>query len=115
MKKRNRHAPLKRLHEFRYHNVDARNKFGKRINIKHPAYVFLRKGNVYIYVTITHSSKVKDYVVIKLRKNPNPLDKKDAYYVAIVKEDIVSNFKKRERDWRIDPLDDADIQTLYKK
>lgn len=115
MKKRSRHAPLKRAHEFRYHNVDAKNKFGKRINIKHPAYVFLKKGNIFIYVTITHSSKVEDYVVIKLRKNPNPLDKKDAYYVAVVKEDIVDNFKKRERDWRMDPLDDADIQNLYKK
>ena len=114
MKKKSRHAQLKRAHEFRYHNVDARNKFGKRINIKHPAYVFLKKGNIFIYVTITHSSKVEDYVVIKLRKNPNPLDKKDAYYVAIVKEDIVDNFKKRERDWRMDPLDDADIRKLIK-
>ena len=115
MKKRSRHAQLKRAHEFRYHNVDAKNKFGKRINIKHPAYVFLKKGNVYIYVTITHSSKVEDHVVIKLRKNPNPLDKKDAYYVVDVKQDTKDRFGRRHDDWRIDPEDDLDIQKLFKK
>ncbi len=115
MKKRSRHAQLKRTHEFRYHSVLTKNKKGKSLKIAHPAYVFLKKGNVYIYVTITHSSNVKDYVVIKLRKNPNPLDKKDSYYVVDVKEDTINHFKKKEKDWRIDPLDDIDIQNLYKE
>lgn len=114
MKKRNRHAHLKRAHEFRYHSVLTKNRKGKSLKISHPSYVFLEKGNVYIYVTITHSSKVEDHVVIKLRKNPNPLDKKDAYYVVDVKQDTKDRFGRRHDDWRIDPEDDLDIQKLFK-
>lgn len=114
MKKRNRHAQLKRAHEFRYHSVLTKNKKGKSLNIAHPTYVFLRKGNVYIYVTITHSTNVKDLVVIKLRKNPNPKDKKDAYYVVEVKQDTVDRFGRRLDDWKINPLDDADIRKIFK-
>lgn len=115
MKKKSRHAPLRRRREFRFHDVLAINKRGKSFKFDHPAYVFLEKGNIYIYVTITHSKSVENHLVIKLRKNPNPKDNKDAYYVAEVKEDIKSEFGRVRSDWKIDPLDDQDIRKLYKK
>ncbi len=113
MKKKSRHAQLKRAHEFRYHSVLTKNRNGKSLKISHPSYVFLKKGNVYIYVTITHSSKVEDYVVIKLRKNPNPKDKKDAYYVVDVKQDTKDRFGRRHDDWKIDIQDDIDIRKKF--
>ena len=115
MKKKSRKQSLKRRHEFRYHNVEAKNKFGKAINIKHPAYIFLSKGNLYIYVTLTHSNRIANCLVVKLRKNPNPKDKKTAYYVAEVKQDTMDRFGKRHDDWKIDLSDDNDIRSLLSK
>lgn len=114
MKRKSRKASLKRKHEFRYHNVESKNKRGRRVNIKHPAYIFLEKGNLYIYVIITHSNIVENYLVVRLRRNPNFKDKTLSYYVADVKEDTKDRFGKRHDDWEIDPLDDKDIRKLYK-
>ena len=114
MKKKSRHATLKRKHEFRYHPVLALNKRGKLIKFDHPAYVFLQKGNVYVYAGITHSKKVPNKTVVKFRKNPNPKDRRDAYFVAEAKEDTTDRFGRKHDDWIIDPLDDEDIRNLYK-
>lgn len=115
MKSKSKNMPLKRKHEFRFHNVETTNRYGRPLNIKHPAYVFLRKGNVYIYVTITHSKSVRDHIVIKLRKNPNPTDNNDAYYVAEIKKDTIDRFGAKHTDWNIDPLDDEAIRKLFEK
>ena len=115
MKKKSRHAALRRKHEFRYYNSIVINRRGQKVKFRHPAYIFLVKGNNFLFVTITHSSSVKEHVVLKLRRNPNPKDKRDAYYVAEVIDDTKDQFRKRLSDWKIDPLDDLDIQNLYKK
>ena len=115
MKKKSRQQSLKRRHEFRYYNRMSINKRGKMIRYRHPAYVFLEKGNLYIFVTITHSETIPNQLVVKLRKNPNPLDGKDAFYVADIREDTKDRFRKRLSNWRIDNSDDLDIQKLYKK
>ena len=77
MKKKSKRAYLKRKKEFRYHNVEKINRVGKKIKIMHPAYVFLKKGNLFIYVSITHSNSIKGQIVIQLRKNPNPKNNKN--------------------------------------
>ena len=92
----------------------ARNKKGKQLKINHPSYIFLQKGNEFIYVTITHSNHVPNRTVIKFRKNPNPDDSKDAYFVVEIKQDTMDRFGKRHDDWSIDPLDDEKIRKLYK-
>ena len=96
------------------HNIELKNKKGKVFQLKHPVYVFLEKGNLYIYVTITHSKEVKNHLVIKLRKNPNPIDRRDAYYVTEIKADTKDTFS-RKRKWELDPLDDKEIRELFNK
>lgn len=115
MKKRSRKAQLRRKHEFRYHKVRILKETGLKANMWHPAYIFLEKGNVYIYVSITHSDNVQNHVVVKMRKNPNPKDKTNSYYVDEIKQDTKDRFGKVLNNWEVDPQDDDDIQNLFKK
>lgn len=81
----------------------------------HPAYVFLENDNIFIYVTLTHSDDVEGVTLIKLRKNPNPKDKRDSYYVAEIKEDKRNEFSKIKKGWELDESDDRDIRKMFKK
>lgn len=112
MKSKSKKAMLKRKNEFRFHKIFNIN--GKKL-ARHPAYIFLEKGNIYIYVSITHSKEIDNVVLIKLRKNPNPNDKKDAYYVAEIQMDTKDTFSANKTKWKIDELDENDIRELFNK
>ena len=115
MKNRSKKQPLVKKKEFRFHKTEVTKKEKKKSKGWHPVYVFLERGNIYIYVTLTHSDKVENMIVIKLRKNPNPHDKSDAYYVAEVKEDTKDRFGRRRDNWKMDELDDKDIRNIKKR
>lgn len=89
-------------------------KKGRKAKIKHPTYIFLEKGNVYTYVSITHSKSVEGAIVVKLRKNPNPKDNRESYRVVSIKEDTKDRFGSKKR-WSIDSEDEKDIREEYKK
>lgn len=115
MKKRSRKTQLRRKHEFRYYNSLVINRRGQKVKFRHPAYIFLEKGNLFIFVTITHSKTVPNKIVVELRKNPNPSDKRIAYYVAEILQDTKDRFRRKLDNWDIDLLDDEAIRKLYKK
>ena len=115
MKSKSKNQVVRKRKEFRYHNIVIVNDNGTITNIKHPSYVFLKKGNIYIYISITHSDNVKNSIVIKLRKNPNPHDARDSYRISEIKEDTKDRFGKRLKKWVMDIEDDQDIREEYKK
>ena len=111
MKRKNKNAFPRKRKEFRFKNVDV--KKGKKITkMRHPTFVIIKKGNTFVYVTLTHSSNIKEKVVIKLRKNPNPKDDRDAYYVAEINEDLIDKFGKKIEGWELDENDEIDIRNL---
>ena len=113
MKKKNKHSTYRRKKEFRYSDIKTITKSGKAKIIKHPAYIFLENEDLFIYVTLTHSKNVKNYLVIKLRKNPNPNDEEESYYVAKIRKDFKNNFGTRILNWEVDVEDDKDIRRLF--
>ena len=113
MKKKSKKAALKKKKEFRFHKVRVINKKGQETGIWHPAYIFLEKGNVYIYVTITHSDSVNEFLVVELKKNPNPNDNRKAYWVADIRECTKDSFRRKENGWEISDEDDIKIRKLY--
>ena len=115
MKRKAKKTIAKKRKEIRYHKVEVICKNGNKKDLWHPAYVFLEKGNVYIYVSITHSNKVEEMIVIKLKRNPNPKDKRDSYWVVKIKSDTKDRFGKRREGWSIDENDDQTIRDEYKK
>lgn len=99
MKRKSKKQVLRKKKEFRYHNIEIVNENGSITKIRHPSYVFLEKGNIYIYISITHSDSVKNAIVIKLKKNPNPQDKRESYRIMEIKEDTKDKFSKRLKKW----------------
>ena len=59
---------IKSLNEFRTHNVSKEG--------KHPAYIYAKVGDEYVYVGITHASITNGMKNIPLEKNPNPQDRR---------------------------------------
>lgn len=106
---------MKKKKEIRYHSVKTIDKKGRKKSIPHPAYVFLEKDDIYIYVTITHSNHVDGMMVIKLKKNPNPKDDSDSYFVASIMQDTKDSFGKKRNGWLVDDSDDLLIRELYLK
>ena len=115
MKRKNKNTTLRKAKEFRFHDIQKKSSTGKRIKLKHPAYIFYKKGNIYIYVPITHSSKIENMVLIQLKENPNPKDKRDSFCVLKIEEDIKGSFGKRLIKWRMNDEDDLKIRNEYKK
>ena len=113
MKKKNKKATPRKIKEFRYHCVEIVIVQRKK-KIWHPTYVFLLIGNTYKYVVVTHSKSVKGKMLIKLRKNPNPKDKRESYRSVEIKTDTRDKFSRPRENWEMDPLDDQDIRKQNK-
>jgi len=101
--------------EFRFHNTIINRGKGTKKKKRHPAYVWRARGNTYDYYTLTHSSNVPGVKVRKLRRNPDPKDKRDSYVSVESKNDIKSTFGKKQRHWKLDPLDKKELKGETKK
>ena len=75
----------------------------------------LQNGDIFIYVQLTHSKKIRGKILIKMRKNPNPNDVRDSYYIEEIMEDNTANFGRKYDKWIIDDIDENDIRNLYSK
>ena len=115
MKKKNKNAIIRKKKEFRYHKVKVKNKNDVEIDIRHPCYIFLQIGNIYIYVQLTHSTIINGVILIELRENPDPMDSKKAYWIQEIKADLKSTFTKVLKKWKINKDDDANIRNLFDK
>ena len=51
MKTKSKNTRPKKKKEFRYHKVVALTKKGKAVPLRHPAFVFYERGNIFIYVS----------------------------------------------------------------
>lgn len=108
MKPKSKKAHYEKKKEIRFHSVSKNKK-------RHPAYIFLKKGNIYIYVSLTHSPKVEKLILVKLRKNPNQNDHENAYWIAEIKTGTKDEFGRIQKNWKVDELDDLDIRLFFYK
>ena len=115
MKPDNENEKIKRKSEFRHHSVFVKTKKGAKRIKNHPTFILLQNGDIFIYVQLTHSKKIRGKILIKMRKNPNPNDVRDSYYIEEILEDNTTNFGKKIDKWIIDDIDENDIRNLYSK
>ena len=71
----------------------------------HPAYVYRKTGNEYIYLGLTHSPITKGKRNIRLKANPNPMDRRVSYVRPFVRSDHIKFFSKRLRRWKLSNKD----------
>ena len=96
----------KRLDEFK----KKKTKPGKG----HPAYIYQKIGDNYVYVGITHSSITNDTKNIRLEKNPNPNDNRNAYFIPKPSKEKISNFGRKYTNWTINDNYKKKIKNLKK-
>ena len=94
------------MQEFRKHN----NKKGRG----HPALIYKKVGDNYIYIGITHAEITRGMKNIALNVNPNPKDKRKAYIKPKPDKDNKSTFGKKEKGWKIDTSDRDKIEKIKK-
>ena len=114
MKPKSKKQIIKKIKQFRYHNVLVL-KGKRKIKIRHPAYAFLKRGNINIYVILTHSSTILGKKLIRLKKNPNPNDARPTFFVEEFLKDTTDRFGKSLNKWIISEEDDLLIRKRYKK
>ena len=92
----------------------SKNEFRKNKDTRHPAYIYAKVGNDYKFIGLTHSPITNKVKNIKLERNPNPTDSRDAYFVPKASKARVNRFKKKENGWSFSQSDKKKINQ-YKK
>ena len=92
-----------------------KDEFRKNKDTGHPSYIYQKVGKKYVFIGITHSPITKSAQNIKLDKNPNPNDKKDAYFRPKAKEAPINRFKKKEKGWKLSKSDKQKADKIVKK
>lgn len=91
-----------------------KNEFRRSKVSQHPTYIYARVGDEFKYIGLTHSSITGDTKNIKLDKNPNPADKRPAYFRPNAERDRVNKFKKPEKGWRFSKKDREKVKKYEK-
>ncbi len=94
--------------------IVKKDEFRQNKKTHHPAYIYAKQGNEFIYIGITHAPITQGVRNIKLDKNPNPKDKELAYIRPKVEKSKTNNFKGKEKDWRLSKKDKEKIDKIKK-
>ena len=92
----------------------SKDEFRQYKKTKHPTYIYAKVGNEYKFIGLTHAEVTQGVKNIKLDKNPNPKDKRSAYFRPKAEKDKVNKFKKKEKGWKFSKSDKQKI-SRYKK
>lgn len=78
----------------------------------HPTHLYAKKGDTVKYHQLTHSEQIKDSDVknIKLSHNPNPKDKRTAYFIPKSEVGDINNFDKVKKNWILSDKDDKKMK-----
>lgn len=81
----------------------------------HPTYVIRKRGDSYDYIGLTHSPLTDNRRNIKLRKNPNPKEKRASYIRPFFRTDPIKKFsRKRIRGWKFSKRDKKKVRKVSK-
>jgi len=93
---------------------ETRNEFRKK-NSKdgrgHPTYIYARRGDDFYYIGLTHAKITNGVKNIKLERNPNPKDKREAYFIPRSQSNKKASFGKKLKGWH---FSDSDKQKIKK-
>lgn len=96
----------------------SRNEFRKRRKggSGHPAYIYRKEGDKFEFIGITHSPITRGVKNIKLDKNPDPADERDAYIKPAPGKRSTAEFHKKPlKGWRIADSDKPKIDAVKAK
>ncbi len=94
--------------------VIKKNEFRRNKDTRHPAYIYAKIGHTYKFLGLTHSPITDNVKNIKLDKNPNPKDNRQAYVRSKLGKANQSRFKQKEKGWKLSKKDKDKIQPYLK-
>lgn len=89
-----------------------RNEFRKHKKSGHPAYIYEKVDDEFVFIGITHSEITNDTKNIRLEQNPDPNDKRTAYAKPVSESDKQNRFGKRKKDWKIGNKDRQKVDEI---
>ena len=89
--------------------------FRKNKRIKHPTYVVGESDKDYEYLGLTHSETYDGVKNVRLDKNPNPEDSKEAYIRPILEKDHPKNFGRSLKGWKFSKSDKKKVDEIIDK
>ncbi len=92
----------------------SKNEFRKNKDTRHPAYIYARIGNEYKFIGLTHSPITDNVKNIKLERNPNPNDDREAFIKPKSEKAKVNRFKKKENGWKFSKKDKEKVNRFKK-
>ena len=97
----------------KYHK---RNEFRKNKKSGHPAYIFEKVGNEFVFLGLTHSSITRGVKNIRLERSPNP-DETKTVFIRPMSEKLRSNkFSKQPyKNWSFTKSDQKKIDKIKKR
>lgn len=108
---------LKERKESNMSQFQKRNEFRKNKKSGHPAYIFAKIGDKFVYIGLTHDDVLKSGIkCIELDKNPNPDDQEKSYakpYTETLKENKFS--KQPYKNWSFSENDRKKIEKIKKR
>lgn len=97
---------IKRRNEFRTNN-------SKKAQ-GHPAYIYRKEGDEYLFIGITHSPITQGIKNIKLDRNPNRLDEKNSYARPFSLNEKIMFFGPKKKKWKLSRKDKKKMKIIRK-
>lgn len=94
-----------------------RNEFRKNKVSGHPAYIYAKVGNKFIFLGITHSAidSKTGKINIRLDKNPNPKDNRISYIKSKSEMLKENKFAKPYNGWKFSDSDIRKVESIKKR
>lgn len=90
----------------------------RRINRKdgrdHPAYIYAKEGDKFVYLGLTHAEVTKGVKNIRLEQNPNPKDERPSYVRPASQKAKKSTFGAKLKGWFFGKSDQEKVDKLKK-
>lgn len=97
--------------------IQNRSEFRKNKKSGHPAYIYAKIGDKFVYIGLTHNDVLKSGIkCIELEKNPNPEDKEKSYVKPYAETLNKNKFSKQPyKNWSFTSNDQKKIDKIKKR
>lgn len=92
--------------------AQPRNEFRKYKKSGHPAYIYEKIGDEFIFLGITHNSVGEGTTKIRLEASPNPEDKKTTYMKKTPEIDKTNRFGSVKKGWKLSEKDKEKVKKI---
>lgn len=92
----------------------SRSEFRKHKRSGHPAYIYAKVGDEFIFLGITHAPITNGMKNIQLDTNPDPSDSSSVYVKRTIESDKANRFSDPYKGWKLSDSDKTKVNKIIK-